>query len=131
MWGVLCDRIIVEAETNTQSYIGIIENKAAKKLPLRMPDAWVATVWESEEDDATIELRFQIERPNGKTLGEMVIPRQDMGNNRMRMNLNIRNALIKDAGVHTVIIQQKRNNRWKTEAKLPFDIHLEPDGDEA
>lgn len=121
---IVCQRIIIDKETNTCSYIDAIEDLGLPTMPFPFPVVSVGTVWERESDGDMITCRLHLLDPNEKQIASMVPPKQKFQGRRHRINFRLGGAQINAPGCYRIRVQQKKGGKWQTESAQPIDISL-------
>ena len=126
MWAVLCDRLIVDQQTNKATHVDLIQSLAPRQLPARLPRVILATTWKRDGIDEPLLIKVAVSAPTGTqtTLFEAdPITFEDA--QFWRANFNLEGLEISSPGEHTLRISTKRNQRWKKEFDIPLTI-LDP-----
>jgi hypothetical protein len=125
VWALLCDRVIIDRDTNSVSYIDAIERLQARELPSGLPRVNVATLWARESDDDTLQVRFKLFSPS-TAKSEVLFTTDELKLNwRQRVHLNLQGATVKEEGEYRIVVDQRSGNRWRKAAELPLMIELE------
>src|SRR5437870_7877746 len=67
LWrAILCQRVIVDSQTNSPSYIDAVEGFGVAVLPHPFLPIVVATVWRREQENETLLMRLRVRGPAGE-----------------------------------------------------------------
>lgn len=122
VWAVLCERVIVDQDTNQVSYIDLTEALQARSLPSGLPRLFAATLWAREEEAEELQVRFRLLPPGStKAITEFETEAITL-NKRQRINLNLQGAPVTVEGEHTVTVDYWDGQRYRTAARLPLFI---------
>ncbi len=125
IWAVLCQRILVDRETNSVSYIETIEGLDATQLPLSAPPMTLGTLWKRQSEDDVLRMRVRIEAPGDKKALSHELPEYPFGPNpRIRVNVYLGGVLIREPGEHHIIVEQRVGQEWREEVRIPLDVAL-------
>lgn len=121
-WALTCQRVLIDKETNTVSYIEAVEGMTVPELPISVPPFSVATLWEKEGDKDRLLVRFRILKPDKKKLLEFKSKNLAMKSKRHRFNLRLQDLVIEQVGTYTILVDQRRGNRWRKVATMYIDV---------
>lgn len=120
--GVLCTRVIIDQETNSISYIDVIEHIAVPKFPVILHQAVLSLQWSREKEDEELVLRIEIDWP-GITIDKAIEPdKQILNKQSHRFNLALNGIKIENTGNLSFLVKQLVNGKWKTAYKLSCPI---------
>lgn len=122
VWAILCQRVITDRETNTVSYIDATEEFHLPDFPGETGPFMVGTLWEREEPEEELDIRFRFLAPGKRKGGEFVPPATTLNRPRHRINVMVAGLRAKEPGRYTVLVEQKAGSRWKKAAMIPLLI---------
>lgn len=123
VWGVLCERIITDRETNSVSYIDCSHAFATKELPAPVPALYLGTLWEREEAGEKLRVRVLMVTPHGKPIFEFETPEIPMSAPRHRVNVYLNRGKVEEFGRHTIRIERRVGEEYALAAELPLQIN--------
>ena len=118
---------IVDQNTNTVSYIHVIEALGFENLNINAPPFYIGMLWEKEEGDTQIEVDVRIRSPEGKLITTVPYKKKiDFANiTRFRLNLLLSGYKFEEAGVYKFVIRQKPvGGKWKKMDTIPLDVRV-------
>lgn len=130
IWGVLCNDVIVDAQTGQVSYIKAVERLQPEELPIQLPEIYAAVSWRKEEDEQQARIRMRALNPEGEEFAATEEGDLDFGDSlwwRSRFPLFLLSVEV--PGVHEFVVEQFVDDEWRTEAVLPLEI-LSPPAEE-
>lgn len=120
--GILCTRAIIDQETNSISYIDVIENIVAHQFPAILHQATLSLQWNREQEGEELRFRISIDWP-GNADNKVIEPEvQVLESNRHRFNLMLNGIKFEHAGELKFLVEQLVKNKWKTVYKLSCPI---------
>ncbi len=129
-WSVLCDRVIIDSDTNNVS-LDVIEQllfsvpggDSSKKvvIPMRME---VVSLWFREHPDqaSSCLVRVKLKDPSGAVLTSTSIPVDLQSKRRYRTRLKLDALPVTTDGVYLFEIEQETKGSWATVASLPLEV---------
>lgn len=130
IWAVLCKRILVDKDTNSVSFIDLVDGLGARELPAGLPQLYVGTEWAREVEGERLKVRFRLLPPGGKNPIVSYETEEIKLKPRHRINLNLQGAQTKAPGEYTVTVDYWASSRYRTLARIPLLISLiEPSED--
>lgn len=124
---VLCQRVLVDKDTNQVSYIDVLEALAARSLPSELPRVYVATLWAQDEEGEELRVRFRLLPPGSSRPITEFITEPITLRTRHRINLDLQGAPVTTEGEYTVAVDHFNGNRFRNSARLPLLISLQND----
>ena len=122
IWGILSARVIIDQETNTVSYIDVIENIAAPQFPVTLQRATLSLVWKSEKKGEELTFRIFLNWP-GNTDDRVIEPdTQILNTPSHRFNLVLNGIKIEKPGELSFAVKQLINDKWKPVFKFVCPI---------
>jgi hypothetical protein len=119
IYGLTVQRILTDRETNSVSYIEVVDGFNVPALPVPLPPFLVGTAWEPMEGEVDLQVRISFMGPDNKV-------QHFQGRNRHRVNVNFTGVPVAVAGEYFVSIEQKRGGNWKEEERLKLAINYVP-----
>lgn len=128
LYGLTVQRILTDSETNSVSYIEVVDGFNVPALPVPLPPFLVGTAWEPMEGEIDLQVRISFMGPDNKVIaGPLEVPVQHFqGRNRHRVNVNFTGVPVAIAGEYFVSIEQKRGGNWNEEERLKLVINYVP-----
>lgn len=137
IWGVLCNRAIVDDKTKKLSTIDIPDVFTLPKHPMQVSGAkvaifvksvYVADFWFGEnDDDPFLAVRLYWRSPDGTKvmLGHAEVDEKDRPiNTKARVFLDIDQLGFRGFGLYSLELEQKVKDKWKMVATYPISIAL-------
>lgn len=122
VWGIFSGRAIVDQETNTVSYIDVIENVVADKFPAILQRGVLSLTWHTEEQGEELVFHIYLDWP-GISENKLIEPGvQVMKSISHRFNLVLNGIKIEKPGELSFTVKQLVNSKWKTVFKLTCPI---------
>lgn len=131
LWGVICEDIILDADTGQISYLKVLENIQPEELPIELPRIYLGAIWRREEQGEEIRVRMRVLNPDGDEIATT-----EEGTFRFdeekwwRTRFTLGNLPVKQSGTLRFRIEQFVDGEWRTEAYIPFDVYEPPQGEE-
>lgn len=137
IWSVVCQKALVDRETNLLSMIDVFEQLTLPldgSTPFNGKDAVnvafnyeVVTFWRRIEGDKPIQgdILIKILSPNNKELANFPVKFEfpaNVKNFRAKIRINVLPVI--DAGKYKFVVMQKEKNDYETVAEIPFDVML-------
>jgi len=122
LWGLLCDRIIVDRETNATSHIDVIDSIIVEKFPTVLFRAALALMWKAERENEELQIRILVNWP-GATEAIVVEPDKfPFEGLTHRFNLTVNNIKIEEAGELSFEVKHFVNGKWKKADRFSYPI---------
>lgn len=120
---ILCERAIIDKETNLVSYLTAIEEVEVRSLPFRIPFLAFASLWRSEgESPASIELKLTMINPD-KSAQEVFSSYKLQSTARMhRTNMILNGYEFEQSGTYALRLERRNGGGWELVTEIPFDI---------
>ncbi len=134
LWAVAANRVIIDSQNNSVSYIDLIEGFLVPAFPAALPQITLGTLWKRDKQEVSFALRIRVCDSDGKQLGQALeVPAiQFVGTQRRhRVNLGIAGVPIPQSGEYSIVIESGAGGKWIEVCRLPLDIEpgmLTPDG---
>ena len=131
-WSVLCEKVIVDKETNNVSLISCREQVTSPVLPVHVANVSIATLWYKDDQSAThnedFRLALNLIAPDDsvKELGSIKV---DMKNPRQRVNFYFDVLPFQQAGTYYFTLSKSEDasgERWSEVSRLPFVVIYSP-----
>lgn len=125
-WALICRRVITDQDTNSVSYIDLVEGLTAAQLPLPLPPIMLATLWRRESHKDVLQMRVRVESPKQKNLGSFDIPAEQFPPHirRQRVNISLEGLPIEEAGDYWIIIDHKTGDDWGEVYRIPLEVQV-------
>jgi len=134
LWALVCERVIIEEQHKTVSFISIVEN-----LNLPLPPAnilaqtpppfipfrfFIVTHWSRSKQDIgeRVPGRVLLIGPNGKEFGKMEFVIDLTGAPRSRVIGQTIGIPLMGAGVYTCVVQSQTRTKWRKVGQVEFTI---------
>ncbi|MBI4130756.1 hypothetical protein HY468_05540 [Candidatus Roizmanbacteria bacterium] len=137
IWSVLCQRSVVDSESNNISLIDVFEKL---EVNLSIPDSQkelkkinvpvkyeIVSLWDYDEVDQgkKISLQVNFKSPSGKT--EKILERileLPHGKKRLRDRINVHGIVVEDSGRYFFQVNEKKekDKNYKVISTLPLEI---------
>lgn len=129
VWALLCQRLIIDQQTNLVSYVDAFDGVALPYFPLPAPILTVATVWKREEE-AALEMRVAVYDPHGRRLMDAQADplRFEPHHRRGRMHVVVGGFEIAGPGSYGFGIETRREGEWVEVHRVVLDIERAPQG---
>lgn len=124
LWGLICQRVITDQDTNLPSYIDIIEEFGVPKVPYRFPPLTFVSVWRRELDDEELRLRVRVQCPSGATAFTHELDLIRMTKLRQRVNFRFGGFSSEETGDFRVTVESHGVDGWKDAASVPITVNL-------
>jgi hypothetical protein len=125
LWrALLCQRVIVDSQTNSPSYIDGIEGFAVPRMPHPFPPIVVATVWRREQENERLLMRLRVRGPAGEDVFVYHLPEYPIAATVHRFNIQFGGFNVMVAGIHEVVIEHRVGADWAPVAALPLYVDL-------
>ena len=72
VWAVTAQRIITDRDTNSVSYIDLVENFAVPVFPSQLPPFSIGTLWQRESGENSFTIRITFLSPNDDVYGPSI-----------------------------------------------------------
>ncbi len=120
-----CSLTITDAETNSISYVELLETMTAGKLPSPFPDFHLCSIFEKDaQGEAAAQVRIILQRPDGEE--EAIVPPKDLAFSsfRYRFNFKISGMVIHKPGLHwlRLDIRDSPQHPWRHAGDWPLYI---------
>jgi hypothetical protein len=125
-WGLLCQEVITDQETNAVSYIKGVEEFTIPGFPAQLPQITVSTIWWKEEDNDTIDMRIRISPPNDENEEVFEVSHDFGGSQRFRVNRGLKGFPVTEPGLLEIYIEHRSEEGWDTCQRIPVVIKHEP-----
>jgi hypothetical protein len=124
VWSVLCRRVLTDNETNSVSYIDVVEELASHSYPSRLTSLVLATYWIKETENDTIDYRVRLLDPSENQIAVKETPAIPFGpeHNRYRVNLAIAGIEIPAPGHYHFTVERKIGSKWMELSRIPIDF---------
>jgi len=128
LYGLIVQRILTDRETNSVSYIELVDGFNVPALPVALPPFSVGTAWEPMEDETDLHVRVTFLGSDNKAItGPTEVPGQRFqGRNRHRVNVNFVGVPVAVAGDYFVSVEQKRGDEWIEEDRFRLVVNYVP-----
>lgn len=125
VWSVICQRVIIDRESNAVSYIDVIEGFRAAEFPVSLPPMSVSTLWLRDEPSEALDVRIRVIGPSKKPVFSFE-PSEPikLTKKRHRLNIILGGIEAEEPGEYRIHVERKSNGRWKKEAIVPIDLTL-------
>jgi hypothetical protein len=122
-WALTCQRAITDRDTNSMSYIDVVEAFGVPSFPFFFPPICVSTLWRRENREDTLHPRIRVQDPTGKTILKFESDKSlELTKKRHRLNVILGGGEITQAGEYRILVEQLKGDRWKRESVLPMDV---------
>lgn len=123
VWALLCQRVIIDAQTNLVSYIDALDAVAVNKFPLSAPPIMVGTLWQRGAEKK-LEMRVQVYAPSGALLRMFEALPLDFQpeHKRARINCVVAGFDIAEPGRYEFGIETRDKGKWIEVHRVPFDV---------
>lgn len=123
VWALLCQRMIIDAQTNLVSYVDALDAVTIPKFPLKAPPIVVGTLWQ-REGEKKLEMRVQVYAPSGLQLGAFEAAPLEFKpeHKRARMNVGVSGFEIAEPGRYQFGIETREKGKWVEVHRVPFDV---------
>jgi hypothetical protein len=138
-WAILCDRTIIEAETNNLSIINVLdeihldrappEESAKGKHPVLIPHGFTAVQWwtrSDEEEPEKLFVRSRFKTPDGALFGGNEQTVDLTRHQHIRVVTRAPGFPWRGPGRYEVTIQAKNGQKWRTVERLSFRVAVVP-----
>lgn len=122
VWGLLCQRVIVDQDSNTASYIDTVEELHFPSFPGVAPPVTVALLWERGDVGEVLVTRLTWKAPGAKKNPSFSPPEVEMPQSRHRMNVVVGGLPVKGPGRYEMVVDLRVRDRWKRVASLPVEV---------
>lgn len=137
IWSVLCERAIIDKESNNVTFtvmeqVKVVIEKPPKNslqklvLPIK---GQVISMWLQDKNNTvpTLEFRVRIKNPKGKVIGQASQTAPFVSSPRLRTITSFNGLPIspKANGNYWFLIEYKIKDKWKTVAKVPYWVEVE------
>ncbi len=122
LWGLLCERVIIDRETNTSSHIEVIEDISVESFPIILPRASLALMWRREGKDEEFQLRILVNWPGASEVITINTGKLAFEKPTNHFNLTLANVKIEAEGELTFEVKQMINGKWKKVDKFSYPI---------
>lgn len=120
---ILCERAIIDKETNLVSYLTVIEGIRVSRLPFRIPFLAFSTLWRSEGDDGgSLELKLTMVNPDGSEDEIFSSYKVQSSAKRHRTNMILNGFEFNQSGTYSLRLERRNGNKWELVTEMPFDI---------
>ncbi|MCL5019819.1 MAG: hypothetical protein M1426_05070 [Patescibacteria group bacterium] len=134
IWSILAQKAIIEAQTNSLSLIGVLEeltvgiNKSPnnKSSIVNVPISYEVVSYLSRDNEgANPEMKIEIFNPEGKMIKSFEYTvNWEKGKSRMRAKVNINGFVVDGEGNYMFRIELKEKGEYRTVAELPLLVKL-------
>lgn len=123
VWSVLCKDILIDQETNSVSYIRCLEEACASELPVQLGPAFVATLWEKENDEVD-EIAFRIVLLSPSKDKQIILSTKPvrLDKPKHRLHFRIGSLELNEFGRHVISLEWKKEKYWTKVSQLPLII---------
>jgi len=123
VWALTCSRVIHDSATNLISLIDTLDGVGMEKYPTLAPPIFVATVWQREEGETTMEVRVRAFTPQGVKLAEKSIKlKLNPEHTRGRANIGLIGLPIEAPGRYSFGVEIKKGSKWIEVTRVPMDF---------
>lgn len=124
IWAVLCQRILLDQDTQFLSYIDVVDGVALPSFPNVAPLILVGTLWQLEEAPPPLEVRIRLYTPDGSLLMESnpCAPEIKPEHKRMRIGIGLAGFPLASPGRYEFGVEQHVNGQWIEATRVPFDV---------
>jgi len=122
LWALACQRVIVDQQTNTASYIDVIEEMNTPEFPVDAPPFFLGTLWEREDDGESLEMRIRVKVPGGETVASFTPDPAPMELLRYRFNILIEGLKVQQEGQCLLVVDQRKGDRWRRAGVVPIHV---------
>ncbi len=123
VWSVLCRDIITDQETNSVTYVRCIEEGSATGVPVSIGPIFLGSLWEKEgEKEESFRFRIVLVRPDRTARALLQTNFMVLDRPRHRLNFRINTLDITSFGIHYVVVEYGRDEKWNRAGRIPLLI---------
>lgn len=126
IWSMLCEKPLIDSQTNNVSLINIIEEFSVPNVPISIPQPFfIVSLWQRELSDKNkpenFEYRIMLVSPS-KSERELIKYKVKIEKERHRTMNGIIGLKIGELGTHYISVEIKKDGDWKKSIRIPFYI---------
>jgi len=123
VWALTCSRVIHDSASNMISLIDTLDGVGMGAYPAVAPPIFVATVWQREEGEMTIEVRARAYTPQGVMIAEQSTKLTlNPEHTRGRINIGMIGLPIAVPGRYHFGVEIKKGGKWVEVTRIPMDF---------
>ena len=125
VWALLCQRVIIDQQTNFVSYVDALDSVAIPKFPIKAPPLFVSTIWQRDKE-ARLEMRVRAFAPGGEKLTEVEANPLEFAphHRRARMTVGLAGFDLTGPGRYEFAVDTRDGGKWVEVQRVPFDVDL-------
>jgi len=132
VWSVLCERIVIDKDTNLASYLTCIEEITGHQLPAKYPFLSLGSLWQTDEPKKdTLQFKLCLVSPDGSEQKLLETEEVVLEKERHRTNIVLNGIAFKVAGEYCFRVQQRSGGKWITVSEIPLKVNYKPGSDTA
>jgi len=132
VWSVLCERIVIDKDTNLVSYLTCIEEITGHQIPANYPLLSLGSLWQTNEPKKdTLQLKLCLVSPDGSEQKLLETEEVVLEKERHRTNIVLNGITFKEAGEYCFRVQQRSGGKWITVSEIPLKVNYNPRSDSA
>jgi hypothetical protein len=123
VWALLCQRLILDVQTNLVSYIDALDAVTIEKFPVKAPLIVIGTLWQREAEKK-MEMRVQVYSPGGQQVAAVEAAPLELKpeHKRARMNVGVAGFEIAGPGRFHFGVETRDKGKWVEVHRVPFDV---------
>lgn len=121
-------RVITDRDTNTNSYIDVVDGFTLPALPAVLPQFAIASVWEQGPSPGQLQMRIRFFGPdNSELLPPFEVPVQEIAAGAThRINLNLGGVPVQQVGRHYIAVEEQSHGKWNEVGRVQLDVKYVP-----
>lgn len=121
-------RVITDRDTNSNSYIDVIDGFTVPMLPATLQPLSIVSVWEQEATPGQLVMRVDFIGPDEKAiLPPFQVPLQQISaRSHHRVNVNLAGLPLQQPGRYYFRIEEQRAGEWVEVGRVPLDVQYKP-----
>lgn len=124
LWGVLCQRVITDRETNSVSYIDAVEAISVPDTPGEVPPLTLALMWRREQESELFQLRFQIFAPGTGEIRSLETDEFRLQSLHHRTNFQFTGVPVNEPGDLVIFVDQMIDGNWRRAYNISVPVVL-------
>lgn len=127
-WVMFCEKALIDSRTNNVSLIDVVEEITVPKVPVVIPNPFfIVSLWVRDavrkNELEKVDYRIMLVTPKKKEK-QLIKYKFQMEKKRHRTLNGIFGLPIEHEGIHYFSVQQLKNEKWKEEIRVLFDIKI-------